>query len=135
MPVPFDVLPPVRPELMKPLFSMPKPVFASKAKPVFASKAKPVFASKAQPVSTPKPKAPPKPKVVKDGTAAAKRKMEQLSQATTTSTPTSSQGKSKHKLKLTGDVVGFVEKYPNYVEKDLCYRVFFMVFFPMFNVA
>ena len=30
---------------------------------------------------------------------------------------------------------GAVEKYPNYVEKYLRYRVFFMVFFSTFNVA
>ena len=76
-----EALPPIRPELMKPLFSMPKPVLAPKSKPV----------------STPKPRAPPKPKAAKDG---AKRKFEENVQiatsgpATSSSTPTSSQGES-----------------------------------------
>ena len=30
---------------------------------------------------------------------------------------------------------GAIEKYPNYVEKYLCHRDFFMVFFSTFNVA
>ena len=34
-----------------------------------------------------------------------------------------------------GILLGHVEKYPNYVEKELRYRVFFMVFFSTFNVA
>ena len=36
---------------------------------------------------------------------------------------------------MLGCYVGSVEKYHNYVEKDLRYRVFFMVFFSTFNVA
>ena len=31
--------------------------------------------------------------------------------------------------------IGSDKKYARYVEKDLHYRIFFMVLFPMFNVA